>query len=92
VIYKQLIKYPQYYCVDFEIFVTIVKKGKNVAGYNHLGNPYPVGKAIVDGQPITEAQYEKGVQNYLKSEKLKETKFQKWVQRKIKSVRLKTRK
>lgn len=51
-------KYPQYYCIDFEIFVKLIKKGNEVTGYNHLGNPYPVGKAIVDGQPITKGEFE----------------------------------
>lgn len=51
-------KYPQYYCVDFDIFVRLVKEGNKVSGYNHLGNTYPVGKAIVEGQLITKEEFE----------------------------------
>lgn len=69
------IKYPEYYCVDFEIFVKIIKEGDQVTAHNHLGNPYPIGKAVVDGQRITKAQYEKGVRDYQKSEKVKEIKL-----------------
>ncbi len=54
----KLKKYPQYYCVDFEIFIKLVKEGKEIAGYNHLGSPYPVGKAIIDGQLITKEEFE----------------------------------
>ena len=86
---KSKTKYPEYYCVDFEIFVKIEKIGDSAVATNHLGNPYPIGKAIVDGQRIAQAQYEKGVEDYRKSEKLKETKFQKWVKNKIKNVLIK---
>ena len=56
--FKHKNKYPEYYCVDFDIFVKLVKKGNKIAGYNHLGNPYPIGKAIVDGQKITKQEFE----------------------------------
>lgn len=75
------IKYPQYYCVDFDIFIKLVKEGNEVTGYNHLGNPYSIGKAIVHGQRITKAQYEKGIRDYLKNEKQKGIKFQNWVRK-----------
>ena len=74
-------KYPQYYCVDFDIFVKLVKKGKQIFGYNHLGNPYSIGKAIVDGRRITKAQYEKGIEDYRQEEKSKEATFQTWVKK-----------
>lgn len=80
-------KYPEYYCIDFDIFVKLVKKGSKIAGYNHLGNPYPIGKAIVDGQRITKAQYEKGVRDYLKNEKEKGIKFQNWVRKQTRKFR-----
>jgi phenylalanyl-tRNA synthetase beta subunit len=79
---KPLAKYPEYYCVDFEIFVKLIEEGNKIIGYNHLCSPYPIGKAISEGQKITKAQYEKGVKDYLRSEKLKETKFQNWLKKK----------
>jgi len=74
-------KYSEYYCVDFDIFVKLVRKENKVTGYNHLGNLYPIGKAIVDGRRITKAQYDKGIEDYREIEKLKETKFQNWVKK-----------
>jgi len=55
---KSKTKYPEYYCVDFEIFVKIEKIGDSAVATNHLGNPYPIGKAIVDGQQITKEEFE----------------------------------
>ena len=80
-------KYPEYYCIDFDIFVKLVKKGNKIYGYNHLGNPYPVGKAIVDGRRITKAQYGNGVKDYLKGEKDKGVKFKNWVWKQTRKFR-----
>lgn len=47
---------PRFYLVD-DIYVKVELIGDNVVATNQLGNPYPVFKAMEEGQNITEDQY-----------------------------------
>lgn len=61
---NQIGKYPKYFLIDDDVYVKLYLVGESeIAGINHWGNPYPPGKAIVDGQPISRATFEKGVLN-----------------------------
>lgn len=51
------IKYPRYYNVD-DIPVIIELDGEEVVGKSGNGQPYPIGKAYVDGYEITKKEYE----------------------------------
>ncbi|OGD95497.1 hypothetical protein A3F57_03115 [Candidatus Roizmanbacteria bacterium RIFCSPHIGHO2_12_FULL_36_11] len=48
--------YPKYYNVD-DIPIIIELEGDEVAGYSGNGQPYPLGKAVIDGHEISRAEY-----------------------------------
>ena len=48
--------YPQYYDVD-DIPVVLKLDGEDVIGLCANGSPYPIGKAIVLGNPISKTEY-----------------------------------
>lgn len=51
--------YPKYYLLEGEIPVKLsLNEAGEVEGTNHLGNPYPIGKAIVEGQKISKEEFE----------------------------------
>lgn len=50
-------KYPQYYIVDTNIGVKLELKDDVVTGINHMGNPYPIGKAIIEGTECQEEDF-----------------------------------
>ena len=49
-------KFPQYYVVD-DVPVHLEFEAGEVAGYNWLENPYPIGKAMVEGERINKEEY-----------------------------------
>lgn len=51
-------KYPSYFVIDFDIFVKIYKDGDEVIGVNSKGSPYPVRKALVEGNKISKEEFE----------------------------------
>ena len=57
-------RYPRYFEID-DIFVSVVREGDEVAGYNHFGVPYPLGKVLAEGFEISREEYQKGVRRYL---------------------------
>lgn len=48
--------YPKYYLVE-DIPVKLIKINEEIQGENYLGNPYPIGKAIIDGMPISQDDF-----------------------------------
>ncbi len=49
-------KFPQYFVVD-DVPVHLELEDGEVVGYNWLENPYPIGKAMVEGERINKEEY-----------------------------------
>jgi hypothetical protein len=55
---------PQYFEVDFDVFVKVFNTGVDeVTAINHWGNPYPPIKAMVEGRRVGRATFEKAAEN-----------------------------
>jgi len=52
------IKYPLYYEVD-DVPIILEEDGNDVVGHCANGQPYPIGKAIVEGHQVTRTEYNK---------------------------------
>ncbi len=49
-------KFPQFFVVD-DVPVRLELEGGEVAGYNWLENPYPIGKTMIEGKRIDKEEY-----------------------------------
>lgn len=50
--------YPKYYLVE-DVPVKLSLEKDQVFGENYLGNPYPIGKAIIDGVEIDYEEFKR---------------------------------
>lgn len=58
-------EYPRYFVVDFDIYVRLEKRGDDILGFNLYDSPYPVRKAIAEGEEITKEKYDKATKPLL---------------------------
>lgn len=52
-----MVTLPVYFIVDEDISVKVYKDGEDVVAINQYNNPYPPMKALVDGRPITQEEF-----------------------------------
>lgn len=56
-----MITLPAYFIVDEDIFVKVYKDGDVVVAINQYNNPYAPIKALVDGRPITQEEFNRAL-------------------------------
>ncbi|MCZ7538794.1 MAG: hypothetical protein M5U29_02515 [Anaerolineae bacterium] len=58
-----LSRFPRFFVVDFDVYVKLENQNGTIVGSNHVGHPYPVGKALGEGHEITEDEFNTAVEH-----------------------------